>query len=201
MALTTLLRRGLIAAVAMTAIVVVGACGDGQTSATSDAGASADAEPDAAAEAGSGSGGRSIVTGREQMANLVLTEEDAGRLIEASFYRYDIGQPDQKGVEIKLPGDDASTLRWRMAELADPLIMEWYAVDGKLAFETDGLLGDPATAAKLVELRGNSIGEATFVFELVERDPAKRTGPPAERLDFMFTIPRPRINPGLDAPM
>ncbi len=195
MTLTTLLSRASVAAIAMAAIVAVAACGEGGTSAPTGA------EPDAATEAGSGSGTRSSITGREQIANLVLTEEDAGRLIEASFFRHDIGQPDQKGVEIKLSGDDSSTLRWRMAVLADSLIMEWYGVDGKLAFETDGLLGDPTTAAKLVELRGNSIGEATFVFELVERDPAKRTGPPAKRLEFMFTIPKPRIDPGLDAPM
>ncbi len=202
----TMTRSLLTRCACMVGLVVIAttglvACGETEGGVPTDVGAPTGAESDAATQAGSGSGGRSAVTGREQIANLVLTEEDTGRLIEAPFFRHDIGQPDQKGVEIKLSGDDSSTLRWRMAELADPLIMEWHAVDGKLAFETDGLLGDPATAAKLVELRGNSMGEATFVFELVEGDPAKRTGPPAKRLEFMFTIPKPRIDSAVDAPM
>ncbi len=67
-------------------------------------------------------------------------------------------------------------------------MMEGYKVDGALAFETDGLIGNPATAAKLLEMRPASRGETSFALELVERDPALRSDPPARRLEYTFKI-------------
>ena len=135
-----------------------------------------------------GASHRSAATGKTQVGALLLTEADAGGRFEIEVFVHDIGLPDKKGLEIQLAGDDASTLRWRFAERPDALLMEWYAVDGALAFETDGLLGDPTAAAKIVELRALAVGEVTAVFELVERDPAARTGEPAKRLDYTFDI-------------
>ena len=87
-----------------------------------------------------------------------------------------------------LEGDDASSLRWRFAEKPDPFLVEWYGVDDQIAFETDGLIGDPATASKVLEFRPSKIGETTFMLELVEQDPTKRTEPPAKRLEFTFSV-------------
>ncbi len=143
---------------------------------------------------------RSVATGQEQFQHIVLTEADAGRTIEAEYYNYDIGLPDKKGLEIELSGDDASSLRWRFAEKPDPLIMEWYGVDGQLAFETDGLIGNPATAAKVLEFRGTTEGETRVVLELVERDSTKRAGEPATRLEYTFRVPVPQFRRGIDVP-
>ena len=141
---------------------------------------------------------RSAATGQEQLQHTVLTESDAGRIIESKAYLYDIGLPDKKGLEIQLSGDDASSLRWRFAEKPDRSIMEWYGVDGEFSFENDGLIGDPTTAAKVLEFRGNSEGETRVVLELVERDPARRTGEPARRLEYTFRVPVPQFR-NLDA--
>ncbi len=92
----------------------------------------------------------------------------------------------------------ASTLRWRFVQKPDPFYLEWARVDGKLAFETDGLIGDPTTAAKLLEFRGvvdtSRIegGEQIVIVELVERDPANRSGEPAKRLEFVFEVMVPK---------
>lgn len=59
---------------------------------------------------------------------------------------------------------------------------------GRPAFETDGLIGDLATAANLLEFRGNTQGQTRMVAELVERDPSKPTGPPAKRLECQFEM-------------
>ena len=158
--------RMVIAGGVLAALSLLSACGD------TDAGAS----------------DRSAATGKTQVEALLLAEADAGGRFEIEVFVHDIGLPDKKGLEIQLAGDDASTLRWRFAERPDALLMEWYAVDGALAFETDGLLGDPTAAAKIVELRALAVGEVTAVFELVERDPAGRTGEPAKRLDYTFAI-------------
>ncbi len=133
---------------------------------------------------------RSAVTGYAIGETPVLTEADAnsGEPIELKVHIYDIGLPDRKGMEIHLSGDDASSLRWRMAEQPDTFNIEFFAVDGEPPLETDGLLGNPATAAKIVEFRGANRGETRAVFELVERDPAARTGEPAKRLEYQFEI-------------
>ena len=189
-----LARRAWIVGLVLMAAMGVAACGE------SGDGASTEAAPQGA-EAADQAPVRSSATGMEQLTNLVLTEADAGpEVIRGEYYSYDIGLPDKKGTEIHLTGDDASTLRWRMAEKPDPQIMEWYAVDGKLAFETDGLVGDPTTAAKVLEFRGTKLGQTRVVLELVERDPAARTGEPAKRLEYTFDIPLPRFRAGLDVP-
>ncbi len=152
-------------------------------------GEAADA-PSAAEDEGSN---RSAATSRQQRDNLVLTEGDAGQVIELPIFAYDIGLPDKKGPEIALTGDDASTLRWAWVQKPDSLFVEWAKVDGKLAFETDGLIGDPTTAAKVLEFRGNAAGQTTLVFELVERDAAERdaaerAAEPAKRLEYTFAV-------------
>ncbi len=121
-------------------------------------------------------------------ADLVLTEADAGRVIEAPTFSTDIGLPDKKGVILTLEGDDASSLRWRFAEKPDPFVAEWYGVDDRLAFETGDLIGDPATAKKVLEFRPGAVGETAFVLELVERDPADRGDEPVKRLEYMFSV-------------
>ncbi len=163
-------------ALGLTGLTVLVACGED----TGAAGATTDTTGDAS--------GRSAATGRAQLKITRLTEADAGGTFEITVFVHDIGLPDKKGLEIQLEGDDASALRWRFAEKPDALLMEWYAVNGALAFETDGLLGDPARASKTIELRGLAVGEVTAVFELVERDPAARTGEPVKRLEYTFVI-------------
>ena len=97
-----------------------------------------------------------------------------------------------------LTGDDSSTLRWRLAEKPDPVILEWYAVDDELAFETDGLAGDPATAAKTLEFRGGMRATIAFVVELVEINPAARTTKPAKRLEYTIEVVHsPNCNSGM----
>ncbi len=137
---------------------------------------------------GQGVGQISVATGKVMTeADVVLTEADAGRVIEAPTFLHDIGLPDKKGVLLTLEGDDASSLRWRFAEKPDPFVVEWYAVDDRLAFETGDLIGDPATAKKVLEFRPATIGETAFVVELVERDPADRVGAPVKRLEYAFS--------------
>ncbi len=135
-------------------------------------------------------GERSAATSKPILDNVVLTEDDAGGRFELEIFVYDIGLPDKKGLEIELVGDNTSTLRWRFAHKPDPLLIEWRAVDGAAAFETDGLLGNPSTADKTVEFRALAVGEVTAVFELVERDPAARNGDSARRLEYTFDIVR-----------
>ena len=159
-------RHTFLATAALVGLAVLGACG--------------------AASSGDGATVRSAATGRVLPNNTVLTEADAGQPIEVARYIYDIGLPDKKGLEIRLTGDDASTLRWRFVDKPDPLLMEWHAVDGAPAFETDGLLGNPATASKLLEFRATGVGEGVLAFELLEQAPSERTGPPAKRLEFPF---------------
>ena len=131
----------------------------------------------------------SVATGRMATeADLVLTEADAGRVIDAPTFQADIGLLDKQGVVLMLDGDDASSLRWRFAEKPDPFLVEWYQVNDQLAFETGDLIGDPATAAKVLEFRPFTIGDTTFVLELVEQDPANRTGDPAKRLEYTFAV-------------
>ncbi len=133
---------------------------------------------------------RSAVSGYAIGQAQVLTEADAnsGEQIELEIHIYDIGLPDRKGLEVHLAGDDASPLRWRMAEQPDPFLIELHAVDGAPPIETDGLLGDPRTAAKVVEFRGAIRGETRAVFELVQRDPASRADQPARRLEYLFNV-------------
>ena len=154
---------GLFVAVAL----LVGACGDEPSDAVDD---------------------RSAATGRVQLDYQVITEADAGSVVKIAVFCHVIDLPDKKGTELHLTGDDASTLRWRFAQKPDPFNLEWFKVDGELAFETDGLIGDPTTAAKVLELRGLVFGETEFVLELVERDPAQRGGPPAKRLTFPIEV-------------
>ncbi len=164
--------RALLGGVIFAGLVSLAACGEG----------GADGQT-------ANSPSRSVATGREQLDYQLLTEADAGPdVIVAKIFWVDIGLPDQKGTVIRLSGDDGSTLRWRLAQAPDTFLMEWAKIDGRPAFETDGLLGDPSTAAKEVELRGNVEGETTVVFELVERDPSLRTGEPAKRLEYTFQI-------------
>ena len=165
------------------ALIFLAACGQVE-SATAVSNASSDHDA---------STGRSSVTGYAAFDHLELTEADAGRVIEVEYYEYDIGLPDKKGMLLRLSGDDASTLRWSMPKKPDPFMMDWYAVDGKLAFETDELVGDPATAAKVLEFRATKEGETRVVLELVERDPAKRSGAPAKQLEYTFQVPMPRF--------
>ncbi len=119
-------------------------------------------------------------------AQYYLTEADAGRLIETIVFRVDLLDREKVGVLIELEGDDASTLRWRFAEKPPAHLVEWFGVDGVPAFETDGLIGDPTTATKVLEIRAVAVARVPIVFELVERDPALRTGPPAKQLTFDF---------------
>ena len=138
---------------------------------------------------GSGADARSAATGRSATeGEVTLTEADAGQVLQVTQFIPDIGRLDKKGIEIHLSGDDGSTLRWRFAQKPDPFVMEWHAVDGRPPFETDGLLGDPTTAAKVVELRGNVVATATATFELVEQDPSSRVEAPARRLEYTFDI-------------
>ncbi len=119
---------------------------------------------------------------------VVLTAADTDRTIEIPVFPWDLNRPGEKGLLLRLAGEDASSLRWRFAEKPSTAVFEWHAVDDRLAFETDGLIGDPATAPKLLEFRGNGVGEGTIVVELVERDPADRAKPPAERLTYHIRV-------------
>ncbi len=127
-------------------------------------------------------------TGAVTGIGLVLTAADTDRTIEIPVFPWDINRPDEKGLLLRLAGDDASSLRWRFAEKPSPAVLQWHAVDDRLAFETDGLIGDPTTAAKWLEFRGNGVGETTIVLELVERVPADRADPPAERLTYHIRV-------------
>lgn len=158
--------RPVIAALGLLAISALAACG----------------------EEAEGGEARAVFTGALAPEQDVLTEADAGRVIDIDYFEYDIGLPDKKGTEISLEGDDTSELRWRFAEKPDSLFLEWYAVDGQLAFETGDLIGDPSTAAKLLEFRGVGRGETQVVVELVERDPAARSEQPVKRLAFSFSV-------------
>ncbi len=131
----------------------------------------------------------SVATGRMATeADLLLTEADADRVIEAPTFNADIGLLDKKGVLVTLEGDDASSLRWRFVSKPDPFFVEWYAVDDRLAFETGDLIGDPATAEKVLEFRPLRDGDTILVLELVERGPTNRTGDPAKRLEYTFDV-------------
>ncbi len=133
----------------------------------------------------------SVPTGRVEIQHQVLIKSDAGRVIETPIYIYDLGLPDKKELELHLSGDDASAIRWRIARKPDPLTLEWYAVDGQPAYETGDLIGDPSTAAKVLEFRGVAVGETAIVLELVERDPARRTSATAKRLEFHISVTNP----------
>lgn len=133
--------------------------------------------------------GRSAATGSEQLTGKILTEADAGAsVIETPYFVHDIGLPDKRGLEIELTGDDASALRWRFAQKPDQFILEWHAVDGVPAFETGDLIGDPASATKVLEFRGTAGGDTTLILELVEMDPANRGPEPAKRLEYTFRV-------------
>ena len=161
----------------LVAAMALAACGEGTATVATD---------------GSASGGRSTATGDEQIQWQIVTEEDAGPdIIETEYYLADIGLPDKKGMEIHLTGDDSSTLRWRFAQQPETFVMEWVKVDGVAAFETSGLIGDPTTAAKILEFHGNAAADTTIIFELVEIDPAMRTGEPAKRLEYNFRVLAP----------
>ncbi len=167
----------LIALLAVVALTLLAACGEGGSD------QSVTSETDLTR--------RSAATFLPLEANQVLTEADAGKVIVTERFIWDIGLFDKKGTEIILEGDDASSLRWRFAEKPDAFHLEWIKVDGEPAFETDGLLGDPTTAAKVLEFHGQAEGGTTkVVLELVERDPARRTGEPAKRLEYTFQIIR-----------
>ena len=174
--------RAFLGALALAGLVAAAACGEGA--------------PGAQTTESDGST-RSVATGRVQRDAHVITEADAGTLIQTEHYVYDIGLPDRKGMLLMLTGDDASTLRWRFAQKPETLVLEWYAVDGELAFETDGLVGSPATAAKTLEFRGNIRGTTNFLLELVELDPADRAGEPARRLEYSVqVVPSAMCNSG-----
>ena len=131
----------------LVAAMTLAACGEGTATVATD---------------GSASGGRSAATGDEQIQWQIVTEEDAGPdIIETEYYLADIGLPDKKGMEIHLTGDDSSTLRWRFAQQPETFVMEWVKVDGVAAFETSGLIGDPTTAAKILEFHGNAAADTT----------------------------------------
>ncbi len=179
--------RAFFGTLALAGLVAISACGDGQP-----AGAAPSAQTTV-----SDSSTRSAATGREQGAAHVITEADAGKLIQTEHYVYDIGLPDRQGLLLVLTGNDASTLRWRLAEKPEPLVLDWYAVDGELAFETDGLIGNPATAAKTLEFRGNIRGTTDFLLELVEINPADRADEPAKLLEYTIeVVPSPMCNSG-----
>ncbi len=162
-------RRGCTALAALATLTLLVACG--------------------ATTTGEEPGQFSVATGRMVTeADLILTEADAGTIIEAPTFQADIGLLDKQGVMLRLDGDDAWSLRWRFASKPDPLLVEWHKVDDQLAFETGDLIGDPATAAKVLEFRPSTIGDTTFVLELVEQDPANRAGDPAKRLEYTFAV-------------
>ena len=162
-------RRRLLGLAALLALATLGGCGESVV--------------------GEDVGQISVATGVVMTeADLVLTEADAGRVIEAPTFSADIGLPDKKGVILTLEGDDASSLRWRFAEKPDPFVVEWYGVDDRLAFETGDLIGDPTTAKRVLEFRPSAVGEAVFVLELVERDPADRGDAPVKRLEYTFSV-------------
>ncbi len=142
----------------------------------------------ACGEGADGGEARSTHSGAVAAQHDVLTEADAGRVIDVDYFQYEIGLPDKKGTEIHLEGDDASEFRWRFAQKPDALFLDWYAVDGQLAFETGDLIGDPTIAAKVLEFRGSGRGETDVIVELVERDPAARSGEPVKRLAFTFSV-------------
>ncbi len=180
----TIRRRAFLVTLTLAGLVAAAACGDAAPSEP------AGAAPAAPTTTESGASTRSVATGREQGDAHFITEADAGTLIQTEHYVYDIGLPDRQGLVLILTGDDASTLRWRFAAKPDPSILEWYAVDGALAFETDGLIGNSATAATTLEFRGNVRGTTVFVLELVELDPADRLGEPAKRLEYSVEVVR-----------
>ncbi len=175
-------RRRMIGLLAISTVVVLNACGEGES-----AERATTTEPEGLA--------RSAATGREQLQHQILTEADAGKVIEVGTFVYDIGLPDKKGLEIHLSGDDDSAFRWRFAKKPDPSILEWHAVDGQLAFETDGLVGDPTTAAKVVEFRGATAGETAVVLELVNREPDLGSAEPSKRLEYTFSVRYEDHNP------
>ncbi len=119
---------------------------------------------------------------------LVLTAADTARTIEVPIFDWDLNRPDEKGLLLRLTGEEASSLRWRFAEKPRASVLQWHSVGDRLAFETDGLIGDPATAAKTLEFRGSGVGEATIAVELVERNPADRAEPPSERLTYHIRV-------------
>ena len=157
-------RRRIVGLLAISPIAVLGACGEDDQSVYSPVGR------------------------KRSVQHTLLIESDAGSVIETEIFAYSLLEPDKKGTEIELTGDDASSLRWRFATKPDPTVFAWVKVDGQDAFETDGLIGDPATAAKLLEFHGIGAGETSVLLELVEMDPAKRTGEPAKRLEYTFTV-------------
>ncbi len=162
-------RRWMLGLVAIMAVAVLNACGEGVV--------------------GEQPGQFSAATGEmARGADLFLTEADAGKTIEAPTFQADIGLLDKKGVILTLEGDDASTLRWRFGTKPDPFLVDWYKVNDQLAFETGDLIGDPAVATKVLEFRPAVVGDTTFVLELVERDPANRTTEPAKRLEYIFSV-------------
>ena len=117
-----------------------------------------------------------------------LTEADASGAIETPVFVHDLNVMDKVGLLLELAGDDASPLRWRFAEQPPAHLIEWFGVDGVPAFETDGLIGDPMTATKVLELRPVAVGAVAAVFELVQQDAARRTDPPAKQLTFNFEV-------------
>ncbi len=182
-------RRRMVGLLAISAVVVLSACGGGESSEQAST-----TQPEGPT--------RSVASGRAQAAHRILTEAeaeaDAGQVIVVPYFFHDIGMPDQKGTELRLSGDDASTLRWRFAQKPDPFYLEWAKVDGQAAFETDGLIGDPTTATKLLEFRGvvdtsrTEDSEQTIIVELVEQNPADRSGEPAKRLEFTVEVMVPK---------
>ena len=181
-AMRTIHGRAILGALALAGLVVVAACGDGGPS-----------DPTTVSDTST----RSAATGRERGDAHVVTEADAGAPIQTEHYVYDIGLPDRKGMLLVLTGDDASTLRWRFVQKPERLVLDWYAVDDELAFETDGLVGSPTTAAKTLEFRGNIRGTTDFVLELVEMNPADRVGGPAKRLEYSVeVVPSAMCNSG-----
>ena len=154
-------RRRMLGLAAISALAVLNACGEGEST-------------------------RSAATSGEQIVHQVLTEADAGKLIATPFFSYDIGLPDQKGLEIEVAGDDDSTLRWRFRAETRSVLPGVARGRRTAGVRTDGLIGDPATAAKVLEFRGVGKGETSLVLELVERDPSKRGDEPARRLEYFF---------------
>ena len=162
---------------AISAVVILNFCGQGESA-------------EQASTTGPEGLAHSAVTGREQLAHQILTEAGAGEnTIEVPWFQYDIGLWDQKGTEIHLSGDDASTLALALHRQAGSQDSgcgtRWY---GELAFETDGLIRDPTTSTKILEFRGNALGQTTLVLELGELDPARRTSPPDKRLECRFEV-------------
>ncbi len=169
-------RHAFTGALLAVAVLTLTACGEGGTGVTGGA-----AAPE----------GRSVATGASESEYLVISESDAGRgTVIIEMYEWDIGLPDKRGPEIHLSGDDSSSLRWRFAEKPDDFLVEWAKVNGELAFETDGLIGNPAVAAKVLEFRGLRRGETTFSFELVDTEAIDAE--PAKRLEYTFQVETPR---------